>query len=82
MKACRKEEMDHEHHIASFIITSKQCLRQHYSLGPFNIEDEMVVTESRHPCDGPGCILAAVETDEGKALQTRKAEDTKFMLGF
>lgn len=39
-----------------------------YSLGPFHIEDKMIVTKAWDSSDGSGCILAPVEADEGKTL--------------
>lgn len=46
----------------------------HHLLGPFNIENKVIVSESWHSCDGSGCILSSVETDEGKTLQRAKWE--------
>lgn len=39
-----------------------------YSLGPFHIKDKMIITKAWDSSDGPGCILAPVEADEGKTL--------------
>lgn len=39
-----------------------------HSLGPFNVEDEVVIAEARDPRDGTSGILTTVEADEGKAL--------------
>lgn len=38
------------------------------SLGPLDVEDEVVVAEAGHPGNGASGVLAAVEADEGKAL--------------
>lgn len=46
-----------------------------YSLGPFHVEDQVVVAETRHPGDGTGRILAAVEADEGKTLGEKKMRE-------
>lgn len=36
----------------------------------------MIVSKSWHSCDGSGCILPTVETDEGESLQeTKQAVD-------
>lgn len=37
-------------------------------LGPFNIEDEVVIAKARHPCNGTSGILPAVEADKSKTL--------------
>lgn len=37
-------------------------------LGPFNIENKMIISKSWHSCDGSCCILPTVETDKGKSL--------------
>ncbi len=58
---------------------SKNNILQHlidktdyYSLGPFNIENKMIISKSWHSCNGSGCILPTVETDKGKSLQETK----------
>jgi len=38
-------------------------------LGPLDVEDEVVITEARHPSNSTGGILTAVEANEGKALE-------------
>lgn len=45
-----------------------------YSLGPFHVEDQVVIAETRHPSDGTGRVLAAVEADEGKTLGKKTRE--------
>lgn len=39
-----------------------------WRLGPLDVEDEVVITEARHPSNSTGGILTAVEANEGKAL--------------
>lgn len=43
-------------------------------LGPFNIENKMIISKSWHSCNGSGCILPTVETDKGEALHESKWE--------
>lgn len=44
----------------------------YHLLGPFNIENKMIISKSWHSCDGSGCILPTVKTDEGESLQGEK----------
>ena len=52
------------------------------SLGPLDVEDEVVVAEAGHPGNGASGVLAAVEADEGKALGEGEGSGTfKAQLG-
>ena len=41
-----------------------------YSLGPFYVENQMVVAKAGHPGDGTGRVLPTMVVDEGEALRT------------
>lgn len=47
-------------------------MTEYHLLGPFNIENKMIISKSWHSCDGSGCILPTVETDKGESLQGEK----------
>lgn len=40
-----------------------------YLLGPFHIQNQVIISKARHSCNGPGGILSAVKADKGKALK-------------
>lgn len=47
-------------------------------LGPFHVENEMIVAKAGHTSDGSGSILTPVEADESKALKCEgKQKKTK-----
>lgn len=59
--------------------------REDVLLGPFDIEDEMVVAKARHPCNGAGSIFPTVKADKSKTLGARGRElweeDKKWVPG-
>lgn len=59
--------------IRSKKITSPRFIhRLHFpedSLGPFNVENKMIVSKARHTGDGSCSVLAPVKANESKALK-------------
>lgn len=50
-------------------------------LGPFHVEDQVVIAESGDPGNSSGCILPAVEADEGKTLGWEESERVRRSRG-
>lgn len=68
LKVCKERKISlaiNEIHAAQLVISTMNLL------GPFNIENKMIISKSWHSSNGSGCILPTVETDEGKSLQVK-----------
>lgn len=50
-------------------------------LGPFHVEDQVVITESGDPGNSSGCVLPAVEADEGETLGWEESERVRRSRG-
>lgn len=60
-------------------LTVLKCPKKSYLLGPFHIQDQVIVAKARDPCNGPCSILSAVETDESKTLNGGNKHHEKLM---